>query len=78
MTVTPTAPASADGLTPEQLDLQQRARRFIDEVCIPNEELAERIGGRLPQELIERIRREAIAAGLSGGLHAPEHGGQVW
>jgi acyl-CoA dehydrogenase len=78
MTVTPAAPASADGLTPEQLDLQQRARRFIDEVCIPNEELAERSGGRLPQELIERIRREAIAAGLSGGLHAPEHGGQGW
>jgi acyl-CoA dehydrogenase len=79
MTVAPAAaPASADGLTPEQLDLQQRARRFIDEVCIPNEELAERSGGRLPQELIERIRREAIAAGLSGGLHAPEHGGQGW
>jgi acyl-CoA dehydrogenase len=78
MTVAPAAPATADGLTPEQLDLQQRARRFIDEVCIPNEELAERSGGRLPQELIERIRREAIAAGLSGGLHAPEHGGQGW
>jgi acyl-CoA dehydrogenase len=78
MTVAPAAPATADGLTPEQLDLQQRARCFIDEVCIPNEELAERSGGRLPQELIERIRREAIAAGLSGGLHAPEHGGQGW
>jgi acyl-CoA dehydrogenase len=78
MTVAPAAPASADGLTPEQLDLQKRARRFIDEVCIPNEELAERSGGQLPQELIERIRREAIAAGLSGGLHAPEHGGQGW
>jgi acyl-CoA dehydrogenase len=78
MTVTPAAHASADGFTPEQLDLQQRARRFIDEVCIPNEELAERCGGRLPEDLIERIRREAIAAGLSGGLHAPEHGGQGW
>ena len=31
MTVTPTAPPSADGLTPEQVDLQQRARRFVDE-----------------------------------------------
>jgi acyl-CoA dehydrogenase len=78
MTVAPAATTSADGLTPEQIDLQQRARRFIDEVCVPNEELAERSGGRLPQELIERIRREAIAAGLSGGLHAPEHGGQGW
>ena len=46
MTVTPAAPASADGLTPEQLDLQQRARRFVDEVLIPNEELAEQSGGR--------------------------------
>ena len=47
MTVTPAAPPSADGLTPEQVDLQQRARRFVDEVLIPNEELAERSGGRL-------------------------------
>jgi acyl-CoA dehydrogenase len=47
-------------------------------VLIPNEELAERSGGRLPEELIQRIKREAIAAGLSGGLHAPEHGGQGW
>jgi acyl-CoA dehydrogenase len=78
MTVTPAAPPSADGLSPEQLDLQQRARRFVEEVLIPNEELAERSGGRLPEELIQRIKREAIAAGLSGGLHAREHGGQGW
>ena len=78
MTVTAAAPPSADGLSPEQVDLQQRARRFVDEVLIPNEELAERSGGRLPEELIERIRREAIEAGLSGGLHAREHGGQGW
>ncbi len=78
MTVTPAAPPSADGFTPEQVDLQQRARRFVDEVLIPNEELAERNGGRLPEELIQRIKREAIAAGLSGGLHAREHGGQGW
>ena len=78
MTVTPTAPASADRLTPEQADLQGRARRFVEEVLIPNEELAERSGGQLPDELIQRIEREAIAAGLSGGLHAPEHGGQGW
>ena len=78
MTVTPAAPPSADGLTPEQVDLQQRARRFVDETLIPNEELAERSGGRLPEELIQRIKSEAIAAGLSGGLHAPEHGGQGW
>jgi hypothetical protein len=48
MTVTPAAPPSADGLTPGQADLQRRARRFVDEVLIPNEELAERSGGRVP------------------------------
>jgi acyl-CoA dehydrogenase len=78
MTVTPAAAAPAAQFTPEELDLQARARRFIDDVLIPNEELAERSGGRIPEGLIARIKREAIAVGLSGGLHAPEHGGQGW
>ena len=79
MTVTPAAPAAtAADLTPEQLDLQERARRFVDEVLIPNEELAETSGGKIPDELKQRIKREAVDAGLSGGLHAPEHGGQGW
>jgi acyl-CoA dehydrogenase len=80
MTMSPaaSAPSSAADLTPEQLDLQERARRFVDEVLIPNEELAERSGGRIPDELRERIKSEAIYARLSGGLHAPEHGGQGW
>jgi alkylation response protein AidB-like acyl-CoA dehydrogenase len=79
MTVTPAAPAAtAADLTPEQRDLQERARRFVDEVLIPNEELAEKSGGSIPDELRQRIKREAIEAGLSGGLHAPEHGGQGW
>jgi acyl-CoA dehydrogenase len=78
MTVTPAAAAPAAEFSPEELDLQERARRFIDEVLIPNEELAERSGGRIPDELIARIKSEAIAAGLSGGLHSPEHGGQGW
>jgi alkylation response protein AidB-like acyl-CoA dehydrogenase len=59
-------------------DLQERARRFVDELLIPNEELAEVNGGKIPDELVERIRRESIEAGLSGGLHAREHGGQGW
>ena len=59
-------------------DLQQRARRFVDELLIPNEELAEVNGGKIPDELRERIKRESIEAGLSGGLHAREHGGQGW
>jgi acyl-CoA dehydrogenase len=78
MTVTPAATRPAADFSLEELDLQERARRFIDELLIPNEELAERSGGRIPEELIARIKREAIAAGLSGGLHAPEHGGQGW
>jgi alkylation response protein AidB-like acyl-CoA dehydrogenase len=72
------APTTAAALTPEQLDLQARARRFVDEMLIPNEELAERSGGRIPDDLKQRIKRAAIDARLSGGLHAPEHGGQGW
>ena len=53
MTVTPAAPAAqtAADFTPEQLELRERARRFVDEVLIPNEELAERAGGNIPDEL---------------------------
>ena len=69
---------AAAELTAEQEDLRERARRFVDEVLIPNEELAERSGGRIPAELKQRIKRESIDAGLSGGLHAREHGGQGW
>jgi alkylation response protein AidB-like acyl-CoA dehydrogenase len=82
MTVTPAAPAAAAqtaaDFTPEQLDLQERARRFVEDVLIPNEELAERSGGHIADELKQRIKREAVEAGLSGGLHAVEHGGQAW
>jgi acyl-CoA dehydrogenase len=70
MTISPTAPPATD--------LIERARRFVDELLIPNEELAERSGGQIPEELRERIKRESIEAGLSGGLHAREHGGQGW
>jgi acyl-CoA dehydrogenase len=80
MTISPAAPppTTAADLTPGQLDLQERARRFVDEVLIPNEELAERSGGTIPGELKQRIKHEAIEARLAGGLHAPEHGGQGW
>ena len=80
MTISPAAPppTNAADLTAEQLELQARARRFVDEVLIPNEELAERSGGKIPEELKERIKEQAIEARLSGGLHAPEHGGQGW
>jgi alkylation response protein AidB-like acyl-CoA dehydrogenase len=82
MTVT-TAPDVAEAwtaasLTPEQQELRDRARRFVDEVLIPNEELAEQSGGQIPDELKQRIKTESIEAGLSGGLHDPEYGGQGW
>jgi acyl-CoA dehydrogenase len=76
-TLTPEAAGAAE-LTPEQQDLRERARRFVDEVLIPNEELAERSGGKIPDELRQRIKRESVEAGLSGGLHDPEYGGQGW
>jgi len=70
--------ATAAELTQEQQDLRERARRFVDEVLIPNEELAELSRGQIPEELEERIKHESIEAGLSGGLHARENGGQGW
>ena len=63
-------------LTPEQAELQARARRFVEEVLIPLEEQAER--RTLPDDAVARIKSEAIAAELHGGLHAREHGGQGW
>src|SRR5437588_1278968 len=65
-------------LTPEQLELRQRARAFVDAVLIPLELEAEERGGRLPEATVETIKREAIAARLNGGRFAPEHGGQGW
>ena len=78
MTITPAAPELAAGFTPEQLELRDRARRFVDEILIPNEERAELDGGHIPAELKQRIKDEAVAARLSGGLHSPEYGGQGW
>ena len=63
-------------LTPEQAELQGRARRFVEEVLIPLEEQAER--RTLPDDAVARIKSEAMAAELHGGLHAREHGGQGW
>ena len=80
MTITPAAPPvqTAADFTREELELRERARRFVDDVLIPNEELAERSGGHIPDELKQRIKREAVEARLSGGLHAVEYGGQGW
>jgi acyl-CoA dehydrogenase len=72
------ATAEYTDLSPSQLDLQSRARRFVEDVLMPLEEKAERAGGKLPAEDVARIRSEAMAAELHGGLHAREHGGQGW
>jgi acyl-CoA dehydrogenase len=55
-----------------------RARRFVDEELIPREAAAEAAGGRLPAAEIAAIKAAALDAGLTGGLHAVEHGGQGW
>jgi acyl-CoA dehydrogenase len=60
------------------LDVAARARTFVEDVLMPLEEKAERAAGRLPDSDIARIRSAAIEAGLAGGLHAREHGGQGW
>src|SRR5947209_8280849 len=60
------------------LELRQRARTFVDSVRIPLELEAEERGGELPQETIDEIKREAIAARLNGGRFTRELGGQGW
>jgi acyl-CoA dehydrogenase len=59
-------------------DVVTRARSFVEDVLIPLEEKAERAHGRLPADDVARIRAAAVEAGLAGGLHAREHGGQGW
>jgi alkylation response protein AidB-like acyl-CoA dehydrogenase len=73
-----TATTSPLELTEAERELQARARAFADEVLIPLEEQAERAHGRLPEDVVARVRREAIERRLGGGLHRPEHGGQGW
>jgi acyl-CoA dehydrogenase len=75
--LTATSPAD-QGFTPDQLELQERARTFVETVLIPLEVQAEEAGGRLPLEKIEEIKREAIAARLNGGRVPTQHGGQGW
>ncbi len=64
--------------TPEQLELQHRAREFTETVLMPLEQEAEALDGRLPESTVDEIKREAIAARLHGGRIAPELGGQGW
>jgi alkylation response protein AidB-like acyl-CoA dehydrogenase len=78
MTTSLSPAAGVDELTPEQSELQARARAFVEGVLMPLEQEAEKLGGRLPADTIAHIRQEAIAARLQGGRFAPEYGGQGW
>jgi alkylation response protein AidB-like acyl-CoA dehydrogenase len=68
----------AAGVDEGAAELRQRARRFAEDILMPLEEEAERRHGRLPAETIADVKREAIAAGLAGGMHPSEYGGQGW
>jgi alkylation response protein AidB-like acyl-CoA dehydrogenase len=61
-----------------ELELQARARRYVEEVLIPLEAEAEARDGRLPEETVGIIKREAIDAGLAGGRCPAAVGGQGW
>src|SRR5438270_7349847 len=69
---------AATSLSDEHLALQERARAFVDRVLRPLELTAEAAGGRLPDQTVEHIKREAIAARLQGGRVPTELGGQGW
>jgi acyl-CoA dehydrogenase len=65
-------------LDDETRDVQARARAFTEEILFPLEDEAERRHGRLPDDVVADVKREAIARRLAGGLHEPAHGGQGW
>jgi acyl-CoA dehydrogenase len=76
--MTTTTPTADTPLTPEQTELQDRARDFVERVLMPLENEAEERGGTLPDQTVARIKQEAIGARLHGGRVPVEHGGQGW
>ena len=78
--MTTTIPPMTDSteLTPDQAELQQRARRFVEDVLIPVELEAEERQGALSEDTVQRIRSQAISARLAGGRVPRELGGQGW
>jgi alkylation response protein AidB-like acyl-CoA dehydrogenase len=63
------------GLTPEDLELQARARGFADEL-IPHEEYAEAHGGELPADVGHRLESRAVELGLTATNIPTELGGR--
>jgi acyl-CoA dehydrogenase len=77
-TTIPDPTATVTGLSEDQLALQGRAREFVERVLLPLESAAEAADGRLPDETVASIKREAIAARLHGGRMPVALGGQGW
>src|ERR1043165_154644 len=67
-----------EALTPAQIDLRERAARFVDETLIPLELEAARHGGPLRPERAKSVSSRARELGLVGGNHAVDVGGQGW
>jgi acyl-CoA dehydrogenase len=65
-------------LTPAQLELQGRARRFVRDVLQPRELEFEQANGRVARDWGAPIREAAIEANLQGGSFPREFGGQGW
>jgi acyl-CoA dehydrogenase len=65
-------------LSPEQLELQSRARDFVRDVLQPREVEFERASGRVPRDWGNPIRKAAMEARLHGGSMPSEVGGQGW
>lgn len=65
-------------LTPAQLELQARARRYVTEHLWPLEIEFERSGGRLAAEATADLRRAAVELDLHGGSFPKALGGQGW
>jgi acyl-CoA dehydrogenase len=65
-------------LSPDQLALQDRARRFARDVLQPLEVGFETAGGHLDPEVERNLKATSIEAGLHGGSFPKELGGQGW
>jgi alkylation response protein AidB-like acyl-CoA dehydrogenase len=62
-------------LSPADLELQQRAREFVDAELIPYEVQAELNDGRLPADVVKHQHARADALGLVGISVPARHGG---
>jgi acyl-CoA dehydrogenase len=63
------------GLTPDDLELQARARSFADEL-IPHEQYAEEHEGELPADIAHRFEARAVELGLTATNIPAELGGR--